>query len=211
MKNKKSISVEFWNKFFFALSHISFFWVIKKTIRNKSRNWWYDFVDIWVLSNFILAIISVFSIKLLNIDFLNKLLIFYGLLRVFEIVIYQINVLLFDEYRARVKGEDYKIRGYRRMIINLFTNFVEITFWFASSYAVYLASISDKEMSIAHLIFNSFSTITTFGISELKINNETGLYILWFQSIAGLLMTLISIARFISLLPKVESMDEFEI
>ena len=63
------------------------------------------------------------------------------------------------------------------MIINLFTNFIEITFWFASTYAVYLTSISDQEMSIAHLIYSSFSTITTFGISELTIKNDTGLYV----------------------------------
>jgi len=137
-------------------------------------------------------------------------LICYGFLRVFEIIIYQINVLLFDEYRCKIQGKDYKIRGYRRMIINLFSNFVEITFWFASSYAVFTTSISDIDLSIPRLIFNSFSIITTFGISELEIKNETGLFILWFQSIAGLLMTLISISRFIGLLPKIESMDEYE-
>lgn len=210
MKNKKSISVEFWNGVFGLLSFISIFWLIKKLIKNKSSNWWYDFVDIWVLSNLVLSITSVFLIKLLNFSFLNELLIIYGLLRVFEIIIYQINVLLFDEYRARKSGKIYQIRGYRRMIINLFTNFFEITFWFASTYAVYLTSISDQEMSIAHLIYSSFSTITTFGISELTIKNETGLFILWFQSIAGLLMTLLSISRFIGLLPRVESLDEFE-
>jgi len=210
MKNKKSISVEFWNTVFGLLSYISLFWLIKKFIKNKNADWWYAFVDIWVLSNFTLSIVSVFLIKLINFNFLNKLLIIYGLLRVFEIIIYQVNVLLFDEYRARINGTIYQIRGCRRMIINLFTNFVEITFWFASTYAVYLTSISDQEMSIAHLIFSSFSIITTFGIAELKIKNETGLFILWFQSIAGLLMTLISIARFIGLLPKVESLDEFE-
>lgn len=211
MKNKKSISVEFWNGVFGLLSYISLFWLIKKLIKNKSTSWWYDFIDIWVLSNLALSITSVFLIKLLNFNFLNELLIFYGLLRVFEIIIYQINVLLFDEYRARKSGKNYQIRGYRRMIINLFTNFIEITFWFASTYAVYLTSISDQEMSIAHLIYSSFSTITTFGISELTIKNDTGLFILWFQSIAGLLMTLLSISRFIGLLPKVDSLDEFEV
>ncbi len=210
MKNNKSISVEFWNMIFFGLSYISIFWLIRKAFKNKNNNWWFNFIDIWVLSNFTLAIISVFLVRLINIDFLSSVLVFYGLLRVFEIIIYQVNVLLFDEYRAKIKGEKYEIRGYRRMIINLFTNFVEITFWFASSYAFYITSLSDKCMSISHLIFSSFSTITTFGISELKINDETGLFILWFQSIAGLIMTLISIARFIGLLPRVDSKDEFE-
>lgn len=167
-------------------------------------------MDIWVLSNLFLSIGSVFLIELVNLKILNFILIGYGFLRVFEIIVYQVNVLLFDEYRARIQGKEYKIRGYRRMIVNLFTNFGEITFWFASSYAVFLTSIADSHLSVPRLIFDSFSTITTFGISDLKIKDGTGLFILWFQSIAGLLMTLISISRFIGLLPKIESMDEYE-
>lgn len=154
---KKSISVEFWNSIFLALRCISVFWLIQKFTKNKNTNWWYNFVDIWVLSNLFLSIVSVFLIKLLNIEIFSFALICYGFLRVFEIIIYQINVLLFDEYRCKIQGKDYKIRGYRRMIINLFSNFVEITFWFASSYAVFTTSISDIDLSIPRLIFNSFS------------------------------------------------------
>jgi len=210
MKKERSISVEFWNSVFYGLKHISIFWIIQKTVKNKSNDWWFKFVDVWVLSNLFLSIVSIFLIKGFNIEILNYSLITYGFIRVFEIVVYQINVLLFDEYRSKILGKEYKVRGYRRMIINLFNNFGEITFWFASSYAVYLASIHSSDMSIPQLIFNSFSVMTTFGINDLQIKTETGLYILWFQSIAGLLMTLISISRFIGLLPKVDSMDEFE-
>jgi len=210
MKNKRSISVEFWCFVFKLLSYISIFWLVRKIIGRKNAGWWYNFVDIWVLANLLGAIISVFLVKYLNLNIINFIVVGYGLIRVFEIIIYQINVLLFDEYRSKLKGVEYKIRGYRRMIINLLSNFCEITFWFASSFAVFLSSISDTDMSISRLIFNSFTTMTTFGISNLTIRTETGLFILWFQSIAGLLMTLISLSRFLGMLPKVDSMDEFE-
>ncbi|RYZ99311.1 MAG: hypothetical protein EOP47_17130 [Sphingobacteriaceae bacterium] len=96
------------------------------------------------------------------------------------------------------------------MIINLFSNFGEIIFWFASSYALFSGALSNSEMTIVQLLFNSFCVMTTFGIPNLVVKTDTGLYILWFQSIAGLLMTLLSISRFIGIMPKIETMDEFE-
>ena len=131
-------------------------------------------------------------------------------LRVFEIVVYQINVLLFDEYRAQKKGVAFKIRGFRRMILNLFNNFGEIIFWFAASYAIFTGALSNTEMTIGRLLFNSFCVMTTFGMPNLVILTEAGLYILWFQCIAGLLMTLLSISKFIGMMPNVASLDEFE-
>lgn len=208
---KKSITVEFWNKIYLFLSYISIYKLVTLFIKNKSAEWRYNFIDIWVLSNFFSAFFSIFLIKYLRIQMLDFILVIYGFLRVFEVIIYQINVLLFDEYRARKKGKVYKLRGYRRMIINLFTNFGEIIFWFASSYAFFSGALFNSDMTIVELIFNSFCIMTTFGLPNLKINTEIGLYILWFQSISGLLMTLLSISRFIGLMPKVETMDEFEI
>ena len=210
MQNKRSISVEFWNHFFFYLSRISVFYILRQIIRNKSKEWWYDFVDIWVLSHLFFSIISLFIIKLFHCNLCSYFFVIYGFIRVMEIIIYQINVLLFDEYRAKKKKVEYKLRGYRRIIINLFNNFWEIIFWFSASYAFFLSSFSDSELSVARLIFNSFATMTTFGISNLEIKNETGLFILWFQSLSGLFMTLLSVTRFIGLLPKIESMDELE-
>jgi hypothetical protein len=55
-------------------------------------------------------------------------LIIYGGVRVVEIVIYQINVLIFDEYRARRSGIMYGVRGYRRLILLVPHNYIEIIF-----------------------------------------------------------------------------------
>lgn len=209
-KGKRSISVEFWSRVFYILRFISTFWLIRNLIKNKSSHWWQDFIDLWVLGNLFLAFISLFIVKYSDNNFLQYFIIYYGFLRVFEIIVYQINVLLFDEYRTQKSGKVYKLRGYRRMIVNLFNNFGEIMFWFASSYAVYYSSVADAPLPISKLIFSSFSTMTTFGVSNLHVKDEMGLFILWFQSVAGLLMTIISISRFIGLLPRVDSLDELE-
>lgn len=212
--SRKSISVEFWNSVFYFLGRLSAFAILypiaRKNIRNKSDQWWYDFVDIWVLGHLGLSILAVFLVSRLEDHWLSYIIVGYGFLRVFEIVIYQVNVLLFDEYRARKRGVEYKIRGYRRMIVNLFNNFGEIMFWFGSSYVLFATSLHDSHLSIPAVLFNSFSVMTTFGVSELQVKTEAGLAILWFQSTSGLLMSLLSISRFIGLLPKVESIDEFE-
>jgi hypothetical protein len=60
------------------------------------------------------------------------------------------------------------------------------------------------------LLYNSFSVMTSLGTKSINLRLSAGLYILWFQSIAGIVMTLITLSRFIGLLPNVESMDDME-
>lgn len=204
----KSISVEFWERIFFFLSYISIFKCIRLLVKNRDKNWWFRFVDIWVLGNLLLALLAVLIIHYGQSETVNAILIIYGFIRVFEILVYQINVLLFDEYRAKKKGKEYSIKGYRRIIVNIFNNFGEIIFWFAASYAFFAADVIDTAMSLGELLYNSFSVMTTFGVSKLSPKTDFGLYILWFQSIAGLFMTLLSLSRFIGLLPGGKSMDD---
>ena len=212
----KSITVEFWSRVFWILSFISIFktirWILKKTVKPKN---WHFVVDVWVLFNFFFALISVFVVKYLNIGHYVYIFVIYGLIRVFEIIIYQINVLLFDEYRAKKENLSYKIFGYRRMIVNLLSNFVEIVLWFTVSYICFLTIhfIQDYEPSLPQIMLTSFSYTTGFGIHDLlSLRNLSnfGTIILYFQSIAGLIMTLISITRFIGLLPRVATTDEYE-
>lgn len=223
-KIKRSITVEFWNAVFFALSYISIFKYIRLLIEwisglfsKKDKIDWYRVVDIWVLFNFFFSFASVFLIKYIcHGNIFEKLIVYYGLLRVFEIIIYQINVLLFDEYRSLKKKQCYKIRSSRRMIVNLLTNFAEIVFWFAASYCFYWCThIQVGEVpSAARLLLTSFSHTTTFGVSALQsLDSATtvGAILLCFQCLSGMIMTLLSLCRFINILPPVESIDEYEI
>lgn len=52
----------------------------------------------------------------------------YGLLRVFEIIIYQINVLFFHPYKFHKAGNEYKIKSPTRIVILLLHNYVEVMF-----------------------------------------------------------------------------------
>jgi hypothetical protein len=56
------------------------------------------------LSHVFLSIASVPAVLYIKNDIISFCIAIYALLRVFEVVIYQINVLLFDEYRAIKSG-----------------------------------------------------------------------------------------------------------
>ncbi|TFH48406.1 MAG: hypothetical protein E4G89_06345 [Methanothrix sp.] len=56
-----------------------------------------------------------------------------GGLRIFELVVYQVNVLLFDEWRARRSGREYSLRGYKWLFVLLLHNYFELVFWFVAS------------------------------------------------------------------------------
>jgi hypothetical protein len=219
-EQRKSITVEFWSWVFEKLRFVSFFKIVEcvseKVAKPQNKHqYMYSVVDVWVLFNLFFAFISIFIVKYFDLAYFVYIFIFYGAIRVFEIIVYQINVLLFDQYRSWKKGESYKIRGYRRMVVNLLCNFVEIVFWFSVSYVCFLTNhfTQEHDPSLLQVMLTSFSYTTGFGIHDLlslpKLSS-LGTSILYFQSIAGLVMTLISIARFIALLPPIESVEEHE-
>lgn len=160
----------------------------------------YGFVNLWVLSNTLLSFLSILIAKHLVIDLINKIILIYGFARVFEIIIYQINVLLFD----KIRSENYKIYSYRRTIILLLHNYIEIIFWFSASYIILSNQFRGSLNNIPEIIYSSFAIMTTFNPSNINPISVQGIYIIWFQSISGILITLISISRFIGLLPSVQ-------
>ena len=53
----------------------------------------------------------------------------YAVERCFEILVYQINVLLFAPYRDSKAGKEYKIKSPTRMIVLLLHNVFEFVIW----------------------------------------------------------------------------------
>lgn len=86
-----------------------------------------------MVGNFLFSIISSIIVFYLNEKFIYLMIALsaYGSLRVFEVIVYQINVVFFDPYRAHKARRQYKVKSIRRIILALFHNYVEIMFWFA--------------------------------------------------------------------------------
>lgn len=207
----KSFIVEFWSRVFGALRWLSVFELVRHLVPGLKTH---GVIDIWVLSNLGFATISAIIAPCISNDWIQALLISYGLLRIFEVVIYQINVLLFDEYRARKASSTYALRGYRRLVILLLQNYIEIIFWFAAIYVILNMGFEFKTPGTTNTFFggfySSFIIMTTFGEPNIVPKAPWGAILILFQSGIGLFMTLLTLARFISLIPTPESSDEFE-
>ena len=203
--------VSFWEKIFKVLSYISIFYyisLIRKRITTKNN---YLFVEYWVIGNLICSICA----SLIAYNFPSNILAItlstYGILRIFEIVVYQTNVMLFDSYRALKEGREYVIKSPTRLVILLLHNYVEIIFWFTTVTISYLNIENLETSSWFYYLHMNFKCITTFDISEILsniTNRSPYLLIAFFESVIGFLMTIISLARFIGLLPQVKSIEK---
>lgn len=212
-QNSEKDIVYIYSKIFEILKWISLFEVLRFYLKKRRRYIVSSrFVELWVVGHLALSFISV------NLAYLCREnrwilypLIIYGFLRTIEIVIYQVNVLLFDQYRVERSGGEYRVKGYRRMVILLFHNFFEIIFWFSVTYMYSLNFFKiENEIpnNVVQSVYISFVTMTTFGAPNFNIKDSFSLYLISIQSFIGLIMTLLTFARFISLLPDVKSRSE---
>jgi len=207
----KSFIVEIWSKVFIILRWISPFQIFRISIPAIKES--YRFVDGWVLANLLLSIVLLLICSAPNLRWWEAIAIGYGGIRVFEVFIYQINMLLFDEYRAKKAGKTYALRGFRRLLILLLHNYVEIIFWFALFYRNLGWAFETSKISLNSFLVPlnfSFVTMTTFSYSIIFPKETLGDILTLIQSVIGLFMALLILARFISLIPTPQTLDEFE-
>lgn len=222
--NSRKRDIVYWYaKLFEWLSWISLFagvaFILKE--RFEEREYSTRFIEYWVFLHLVLSVCSFIAVYLWGEQtWLVYILITYGALRTFEIMVKQVNVLLFDKYRHEIKNrqnqetgeqEEYHVEGYLRMIILLIHNVFEIIFWFAMMYMYSLGLFKiedDISNNLAQALYISFVTMTSFGSPNYNIKDSLGMYLISIQSITGLIMTLLTFARFISLLPAVKSRTE---
>ena len=198
----RSFIVSFWARLFEFLGKFSVFFLLRLILKKPVTE---RFVDGWVIGHLVFSVAALFVAAIYGQSWFCVALAFYGFARTFEIVIYQANVMLFDEYRANRDGQEYFLDGYRRMVVLLIHNYFEIIFWLACSYTVfadqYIKNWEAGEGTVIGGIYSSFITMTTFGEFDLTPISIPGAIILMFHATVGLFMTLLSLARFIALLP----------
>lgn len=213
-ESKKNVSIdegfliELSDWIFGTLEKISIFNVIRK-LKNTTS---YKFVDLWVVGNLIAAILS--SVLVYNLSMENRYLVsiilIYSILRVFEVIIYQINVLLFHPYRAKKKGEKYKLKSVTRMVIALLYNYMEIMFWYSTMVISIIIFNGDNPYNLTwiEIIRSNILCIATLdGNSVKEAVNSSYKYLsslVFLEIISGIIMTIISLARFIGSLPGVD-------
>lgn len=207
----RSFLVPMWELALTWLEKVSFFYLLRWKFPVTTRKYW--FVDTWVFGHLIISIASVYLVSYGSTpQLLAKIIAVYGFMRVFEIFIYQLNVLLVHPFRKE-SVSTYTLLSYRRMTVALIHNFFEIIFWFATTYVAFQFTFehSLEKLNPIIIIYYSFLAMVSY-TSNLDKSGWTlfATSILHVQAIIGLFMTVLSFARFITLLPKAETMDELE-
>ena len=190
-----------WYKVFSLLEAILPFSLISKIPFNIK-----NFSEKWVLLNSCLSISSLIITHFSPQNFLSKSFIMYGGIRIFEIIIYQVNVLLFHPYKNMVIKErkSYNLQNPYRSVILLLHNFLEIVCWFTS---VSLFFSTEKHSILCSLME---TTIRIFTFSYETISDQFS----WFQCIiftevlCGIILVAISLAKLLGELPHINL--EFE-
>ncbi|MER1957430.1 MAG: hypothetical protein ABS942_08615 [Solibacillus sp.] len=199
---KRPFLVDLWTWTLQKLEMLSVFYLIRNLFFPEYTKGNFRFVDAWLFGHTALAIIYVFIANVASVPNAFKYtFLVYGCLRMFEILIYQLNVILVHPY----KTENYSLNSYRRMTIALIHNFIEIIFWFAGTF-VTLQFITDSTVPLA--VYTSFTHMVTYSM-ELDDSKWTvlAIFILQFQAVIGVFMTVLSLARFVSLFPQPASTD----
>lgn len=214
----RSWIVEFWCRVFHILGRISLFEMVRKVAPTLRRN--YAFVEIYVFTNTTLAFLAL-AIASWRSDMAPTLLLVmaavYGAYRIFEITVYQINVLMFDDYKFRkLNGPkaEYSVRSYRRMVILLVHNYFEIVLWYGLVY-IYLyrserIGTLTPDPSFLEIFRESMLLMFSFNTYRYQPSGDLAVLAFSTQAIVGLFMTLMVFARFLALLPAPKSMDDFE-
>lgn len=209
--------VDLWAGIFEWLSKISvFFWIrfldrhtIKKLTDEKNK---YLFPEIWVLGNLIVA--TILSVSLPFCESRAWIIFFtiYAVERCFEILIYQINVLLFEPYRVSKAGKEYKIKSPTRMVVLLLHNAFEFVIWFVVIYISSDLLTMRTANSVGDYYMRSFLLFTNLDTGFLGENRESILlYIGVVEVLVGLFMTILCLARFIGVLPGIRYIgDNYE-
>ena len=164
----------------------------------------YLFSEIWVTAHLLLGVICSLIMIYTPYLWLGYVILGYAMLRSFEIFVYHVNVLLFDPLKAGV--EKYKIKSATRMIILLFCNIAEYIIWFSVIYIVVLR-LDHEDIMGKHILTRSIMTLANISDPNEYINWKIAV-VANIESVIGIFMNIVCLARFISILPSVHTIDK---
>ncbi|QEH70730.1 hypothetical protein [Cellulosilyticum sp. WCF-2] len=185
---------KFWYRVFIGIELILPFSLIRKYIFKNTK----EFSDKWVLVHTLLSIGSVFIIQYIDLGILKKIFLVYGAIRIFEMIVYQINVLLFHPYKAMVKDNHdiknkYSIQNPYRSVVLLGHNFIEIVCWFTAA-SIYF---SNDSVPIIKALMQNTIRIFTFNYEQVAVKLCVLQYIIFAEVLSGMILVIVSLAKFL--------------
>ena len=205
-----SFILQFWGRILATLRFVSpLEWIWRLVPRTRTHGW----VDLWVLFNSTASVAAWILAAGVGARQAVRALLLYGSVRVFEIIVYQAKVVLFDAYRQPRSTPDYAVRSYRRIVVLALHNYFEVVFWFAAAYAALSELFGDKALLVARpagALYFSIVTMATVGYGDVAPSSDGGRILVTLQVAIGLLMTIVILARVVAFLPTPRTLDEAE-
>jgi hypothetical protein len=179
------------------------------------------FSEIWVLGNIIWAIFAQNVIKYTGIKWFSIICMIYAIERIWEMFVYQVNVLFFHRLKDKVleveqikekqndkTSEPYLIISATRTVILLIFNMAEYILHFAVIYAaaVNLGWIDSVESGV----WQSFQIFMSMGDLQ-QYSDSKVLAFTYIETIVGIFMNVACLAYFIGMLPATKSKLQVEI
>lgn len=203
-------------QFLKALTPIS---ILRATVlRGRSKAFLDNFTDFWIVLR-LGASLAAAIVVALKPDWPTWAPLAVGLFAaysLFDVIIIQVNVLLFDPYfhrKAFLAGKvpkPYALRGRYRLLLALLANFLEIGFWYTAAY-LYLSDAGQLSveafdangLAALPLMFQEcMRALITFDVSSFESEQGTLAFnLVIIQSFVGMFMTIVMLARVVSLLP----------
>lgn len=216
---------------FTFLEKISLFWIIRTVCnyihekRNKKGKAFvstYIFPEIWVMVNMIWAVIAGKLLKIVDNKYVVYTIVVYAAWRIFEMFIYQINVLFFHPLKGHLSNKSfvgglknksvkkiqggYAIKSATRSVLMLILNMIEYVLQFT---VVYIAfnGIENCNNILGNML-GSFEIFMNLDSSK-KFIQDTGIMVaVKVETVLGLFMNILCFARFVGMLPEVRQKDE---
>lgn len=200
---------------FYWLERISLFHLVRWVFRNKKDSFVnsYMFSEIWAVGNLLFAgFISLNLIKYTNCTSLTYVLLVYSILRVLEMLVYQINVLFFHRlnsvYIEKIeqnnqidKDDDYQLLSATRTVILLIINVFEYIVQFS---VIFAACNVINNLSLVNIGFiQSFELFMSLADIEMYLKPRWLFVIAYLEVLIGVFMNILCLARCIGLLPDV--------
>ena len=170
----------------------------------------YDFTDKWVLGNTVLAFVLLSISYPSGVKLWEWPILIYAAWRTLSILVYLINVVLFDPYRKSIDNKPYFLLSSRRSVIHVILNYLEILVWFAIFYRNFNCCFNERVIQLntfSGSFYHSVVTMSTLGYGDITPDTTIGICLIIAQTLIGLFMILLVLARFMSMLYKPKSIE----
>jgi hypothetical protein len=197
-----SFTIKLWDSIFYGLEQITVFELLRRFIKPLQGSSRYFFVDIWVHGNLLLSILVLLLWCCPCVFWFSVVVLIYAALRVYEILIYQVNVIIFGKARAKRTGIK-PLFAPLRSVLSLLLNYLEVILWYDVFYLQFNWAFSDGSVKLAtydQAFGVSLSRMTYSGIAEVMPLETLGYVLLHSQAAIGLFMTVFVLGWAISLL-----------